>query len=431
MRFKSLSKFSITLFLVALTAITLRAQTSSGAANSDFSAARNQAWRADLQFFATELPKRHENLFFRITSQAFTREAAKLGAAIPAMQDSEIKIALMRLAAMVGDSHTKVSSRREDFSSFPVQLYSYSDGWFVTATTGEYKRALGARLVQIGDTDIGQAAAALRNLIACENDWCFRYYLPNFLNVPDFLYAQKLISNAQRGRFVFEDKTGVRFAIEMKAVAPRQWQSVEWSYLTVPPSAREQTLWLRHQNVNYWYEYAPGSKTLYFAYNRCRDAETQPFKEFAKELLAFADSHPVERFVIDLRRNGGGSEALLLPFIAELRRRPNINRKGHLFVVIGRGTFSSAAQNAITLKQKTEAVVVGEPTGQKPNHYGEVKTFRLPNSGLEVSYSTTFWKRVDGDPPAFVPDVSAEPSFGDLSAGRDGVMTAIFNYKAQ
>jgi len=82
------------------------------------------------------------------------------------MQDSEVKIALMRLAAMVGDSHTKVSSRREDFGSFPVQFYSYSDGWHVTATTDEYKRALGARLVQIGGTDIERAAVALRNLIA-------------------------------------------------------------------------------------------------------------------------------------------------------------------------------------------------------------------------------------------------------------------------
>ncbi len=164
---------------------------------------------------------------------------------------------------MVGDSHTKVSSRREDFGSFSVQFYSYSDGWYVTATTDEYKRALGARLVQIGGTDIERAAVALRNLIACENDWCFRYYLPNSLNVSDFLYAQKLIPNAQRGRFVFKDKTGGRFAIEMKAVAPLQWQNVQWSYLTVPPSAREQTLWMRNQNINYWYEYAANSKTLY------------------------------------------------------------------------------------------------------------------------------------------------------------------------
>lgn len=431
MSIKSLGRAGSILFLFALMSIAPRAQTISSAATSDSFAARNRAWRAALQYLATELPKRHENLFFKVTKENFAREVARLDAAIPAMQDFEVKIALMRLAAMVGDSHTGVSWRREDFGSFPVQIYSYSDGWRVTATTDEYKRALGARLVQIGDTDIERAAAALRNLIACENDSCFRYRLPNFLNVGEFLYAQKIIPNAQSGRFVFEDKMGERFAFEMKAVAAQQWQNVRWNYLTVPPSAREQTFWLRNQNVNYWYEYAPESKTLYLAYNRCRDIESKPFKEFAKELLAFADSRPVERFVIDLRRNGGGSEALLLPFIAELRRRPNINRAGHLFVVVGRGTFSSAAQNAITLKQNTKAIVVGEPTGQKPNHYGEVKTFRLPNSGFEVSYSTTFWKRVSGDPPAFAPDILIEPSFSDLSAGRDGAMTAILNYKTQ
>jgi len=424
-----MSKASIVFIFLALMSGILRAQAPSGMTPSDSSAARNQAWRADLQYLAAELPKRHENLFFRVTRERFAREVARLNAAIPAKQDFEVKIAFMRLVAMVGDSHTGISWRREDFGSYPVQLYSYSDGWYVTATTNEHRRALGARLVQIGDTNIERAAVALRSLIPCENDSCFRYRLPNFLNVPEFLHALQILPNAQRGKFVFENREGERFALELRAAPPQQPLNLPWIYLTLPPSTREQTLWLRNQSVNYWYEYLPKSRTLYFAYNRCRNMEAHSFREFLKEMLAFADSHPVERLVIDMRRNGGGSEALLLPFIAELQRRPAINRRGSLFVVIGRGTFSSAAQNAITLKQNTQAIVVGEPTGQKPNHYGEVKTLRLPNSGLEVSYSTTFWRRVDGDPAAFMPDILVEPASTDLSSGRDLAMTAILGYE--
>lgn len=393
-------------------------------ANNNLTLSKDQ-WREDLKYLATELPKRHKNLFFKITRQDFEREVTRINENIPKMQDFEVKIAFMRLAAIVSDAHTGVSWRSEDFGSYPVQFYSFSDGWYATSVADEYRRAVGARLVQIGDTNIEDASAKLRSLIPCENASCFRARLSNYLNVPEFLYALRILPDLRQGKFVFEDRTGEHFTLEMRASTFQQEQNTKWSRLTLPQTAGEQTLWLRNQNVNYWYEYSPESKMLYFAYNRCQNLESQPFKDFTKKVLDSIDTNPVERLVIDMRRNGGGNEALLFPFIAELLRRPAINRRGHLFVIVGRGTFSSAAQNAITLKEKTQAIIIGEPTGQKPNHYGELKTFRLPNSGLGVNYSTEFWKRVEGDPPAFMPDILAEPSFADFSSGRDPAITAV------
>ena len=44
---------------------------------------------------------------------------------------------------------------------------------------------------------------------------------------------------------------------------------------------------------------------------------------------------------------------------------------GHLFVIIGRRTFS-AAQNTVNMIEKnTNATFVGEPTGSRPNFVGE------------------------------------------------------------
>ncbi|MFW5827416.1 MAG: hypothetical protein ACOCU4_04955 [Alkalispirochaeta sp.] len=57
-------------------------------------------------------------------------------------------------------------------------------------------------------------------------------------------------------------------------------------------------------------------------------------------------------------------------------------------VIIGRDAFSFAVLNAITLKQEAGAQFVGEPSGGRPNHYGEVKMFELPNLGRTVQYST-------------------------------------------
>jgi C-terminal processing protease CtpA/Prc len=126
------------------------------------------------------------------------------------------------------------------------------------------------------------------------------------------------------------------------------------------------------------------------------------------------------RLVLDVRSNGGGNESVLTPFIEAIKARPSLNTKGRLFVIIGRGTYSSALQNTITLSLDTNAILVGEPTGGKPNHYGEVRQFRLPNVGLRVQYSTRYWLNYPGsDPLTLKPDVPAPVTVADLLAGRD------------
>lgn len=129
--------------------------------------------------------------------------------------------------------------------------------------------------------------------------------------------------------------------------------------------------------------------------------------------------------MIDLRRNGGGDSALLGPLIDGIRQRPAINRRGRLFVLIGRATYSSAQLNAHEFRKRTQAILVGEPTGQRPNAYGEVRTFRLPHSGMEVQYSTKYFRTDDADPPSMMPDIEVALSYEDYAAGRDAVMEVV------
>jgi hypothetical protein len=68
------------------------------------------------------------------------------------------------------------------------------------------------------------------------------------------------------------------------------------------------------------------------------------------------------------------------------------------------------------------AVLVGEPTGGRPNSYPENDEFRLPNANLEVSYSTRYYKFQDADTPAVMPGKLIEPSCESYPPGRDVVM---------
>src|SRR5262249_32378446 len=121
---------------------------------------REEKSRGDLKYLFVELPKRHKNLFFKITRQQFDREIAGIIEAVPKLPYSDANLPFRRLTAMIGDPHTRISYNVE--KTYPVTLYQFSDGVFVVAATEEYKSALGAKLIKIGETDIERAIEAVR-----------------------------------------------------------------------------------------------------------------------------------------------------------------------------------------------------------------------------------------------------------------------------
>ena len=129
--------------------------------------------------------------------------------------------------------------------------------------------------------------------------------------------------------------------------------------------------------------------------------------------------------VIDIRCNNGGDNTLLRPFVVSLIRS-RFNQSGHLYVVIGRLTFSAAVNFATQIERYTEVRFVGEPTEAPPNHYGETQRLVLPHSGITVLYSLLFWQ--DAGPrdtrPWIAPAIVVSPTFADYRAGRDPVLDA-------
>jgi hypothetical protein len=408
--------FSILALLAALT----------GAAQHVPELSREDKWREDLKYLFVELPKRHKNLFFKITRHQFDREVSGIIESVPKLSDSEIKLALRRLTAMIGDPHTRISYNVD--KTYPVALYQFSDGVFATATTEEYKSALGAKLIRIGETDIENAIEAVRPFVIFENEWRFKQQFPYYLTDPEMLRLLKILPSADEGDFTFDDGNGNHFVVKLRPVSTRAGIKFIAPFDSPPGKT---PLYLRNPERYYWYEYLPDSKTLYLNYRRCSNMPLQPFNRFASALLKFMDENPVERMVIDLRLNVGGNSTILDPFIKALSKRRDVNQSGKLFALIGRGTFSSGCLNAIRLKRETKAILVGEPTGQRPNSYGEVKAMTLPHTKLRVQYSTRYFKTMDEDPPSLAPDIQVEHSSSDYVSGRDPALEQALNYKGK
>src|SRR4029077_20260352 len=83
---------------------------------------------------------------------------------------------------------------------------------------------------------------------------------------------------------------------------------------------------------------------------------------------------------------------------------------GTVCVLIGPGTFSTAADLSDAIKTYHLATLVGEETGGRVNTFGEGYDFRLPKSQLAVQVSSAYYVRASGDAAdtrGVVPDLVA------------------------
>ena len=93
--------------------------------------------------------------------------------------------------------------------------------------------------------------------------------------------------------------------------------------------------------------------------------------------------------------------------------------------MVGRKTTSEALINAVDFMKYKGVVVVGEESGGRPNHFGDVRRFVLPESGLIISHSTRYFDLLDEDLPAISPDVEAPLRFKKFTEGVDPALEAV------
>ncbi len=107
-----------------------------------------------------------------------------------------------------------------------------------------------------------------------------------------------------------------------------------------------------------------------------------------------------------------------------------LNQYGRSFVIIGRRTFSAAQMLSNVLEKYTRVLFVGEPTGAKPDHFGDSKKIRLLNSGLTLRVSSLHWSSLLGnDKRDFLsPDLPAYWTSEKYFSGDDPSIEAVLAY---
>lgn len=378
------------------------------------------SWHEDLRALAKELPKRHANAFHTVKRTSFDSAVAALDARLDNIDDDAAWVGIASIVASIGDGHTSIR--------LPAtwMRFTISPIWFgclagsagpcelhVTSAAPGFERALGARVIAIDGVPVADIHRRLSSTVAVgETDGATWSLSSQYFQSPNVLHGLGVTKSAAGAAFTLADTSGAMVTMQV-ATAPRGPAALPWATAaTVFPESRARP------GEPVWWKLMADSQTVYFSFDSYPDKGT--LKRQSNELLKFVKDHGARRLVVDLRRNGGGDftkiREILLPAI---KPDPSLMVKGHLYVLIGPNTFSAAMTNAVDFRKDANAILVGLPTGARPNGYQEGDGFTLPRSKLVVGYSTKYYKFQDEDTPGVLPDQRIEPTWEAVRQGRD------------
>lgn len=404
-----------------------------------------EKWRADLRYMAEQMPKLHNNLFHTMTREQFETAVKNLDKRIPTLARHQIIVEMMRITAMVNDGHSNVYPTRDakiGFHQLPVKMYFFKDDLFVRAATNENANLVGAKVLKIGKANTAQAYQEVRELIGKDNEMDAKFFAPHLLAIPEILHALNLYDSPESTNLTLEVQ-GKQTSVELKSSGAVEMMAGDtdktwirkngWTDLRGGDAKESKIFWLRDPQNKFWYEYLPESKIVYVQFNEVGNKTDETLEAFSKRLFDFVDANPVEKFILDLRLNRGGNGLFNKPFLLGIIKSAKINRRGKLFAIIGRSTFSAAQFLVNDLEKYTNAIFVGEPSGSKGNIYGDSRKIILPNSGITVRVSVYYWQ--DWNPwdtrQWTAPDLAAELTSEDYRLNDDPALRTIFNYVPQ
>ncbi len=388
---------------------------------------RTQGIVHDIRFYQREL-KRLDYRQLHFGDTGVDKYADQFVHDVPRLNDNQVMVRFMKMGAMMGDGHTGIYPAHGEKNGLPVSFTAFQEGMYITATRPDVKDLLGTRLISIDGNSVEKLMAAITPLMGHENGQWILSRGPRYLAHPRCLNGLGLSPSDKQVTLEVE-KDGKTSKVVVKADSEDPMPG--WALMS-DSFTGERPLFFQNTDKHYWYKYLPEAKTVYFAYNGVANDPKQSIKDFAKELFGFIDSHDVDKLIVDTRRNGGGNNFLNKPLVLGLAQS-KVNKPGHLFVLIGRDTFSAAQCFVTQVERYTDAVFAGEPTGSSPNFIGESIGVNLRYTKMQGTISDLYWQNsVAMDHRTWIsPEIYVPVTFASYAANQDPTMDAVMAYKEQ
>jgi hypothetical protein len=424
-----------------------------GSATSAAPMTREQV-AADLAFFRDQAAPKDRSF----TPETRERMRAFIAAAIDharPMERYELALELAEAQALSGNAHSYSDFLSEEglFHPLPVTFWKFEEGAIVTRAHPAFTRLLGARILSIGGVAYAEAVRRVAKFIPGTPER--RLYLsPSWLERIEVLEAVGLARNGIAD-VAFELPSGAR-TVEHLGAAPTPdpaAYSPEWRRAIVPGKGPDPWPHFLDRLPSQPLYAAPpdefaatpldGGATLYI-----RSTSLSPYQgELTVMLKAYrimdamvkAPALP-SNIVVDLRYNGGGNLFNVIAFADELAQV--VGKRGRIYVLEGRATFSAAIAFAALLKKDAggRVVLVGEEPSDNPWFWSEGGTLEAPASKLPLRYvdgyhdwahgctdlAKCYWPVVfhGAAVGSLQPDIAVPIRYADFIAGRDAALDA-------
>ncbi len=382
----------------------------------------------DVRELGATIEQIHPEPFRSVSRQRFTSEVNALAQRAPTISRDELLVGVLRIIALLGprNGHTGLfpgdPSHARQLHLYPVRLYDFSDGMYVVDAVD--RSLVRNRVVAIGGTPIADVLERVDPLVPHDNESNRRGMAPHFLLTAEVLDGLGLVDGAEAADFTFERPDGQRVDVLLAAIPASTYVSrfddaLHGHYPSVLPHAAK-PLYLSGSAKPMWARTLAGGRAVYLEFNSVQ----RPTPGFVNALTRLVRGPKVRRVVVDVRLNGGGDNTTYGSLI-DLFASRQVNKRGRLFLLAGRATFSAAANFAAEMDRDTRAIVVGEPTGGGVETYGDTFPLALPTAGWTVHIAARYHERKKGPGDrrlAVEPDVRVDLTSAQYFAGLDPVL---------
>jgi tetratricopeptide (TPR) repeat protein len=385
---------------------------------------RNEGWTRDLDYLVAEVVRVNPDYHDRPLPRAFRAQYEELRAQIPRLGDEQIYVGMSRMLAALNQGHVNLWSflpaTRMTFTALPLQFHAFPEGIYVVAADAANADLVGAKLESIENTTALDALARIRAIHARDSGMEVLWYGPALLASAQELKGLGIAPRTDRIALTLRLPSGVVASRTLTPAAARMSTKLHAAPGHAPPRA------FADVDRAHWFAPLPEAHGLYVQVNQIADDADETLAAFGKRLRgALADS-AIRNVVLDLRHDNGGNTF----FYVELLRTLIAFSAGDsrtLYVVIGRGVYSAAANLATDIERLAAPVFVGEPTSMTGNNYGDESELVLPYSGIHGGVTGLRWQL--GYPTdlrrAIVPQVPVALTAAAYFAGRDPVLETI------
>ena len=377
----------------------------------------------DLDLFTSTLEENHKNLYSNISKEEFQAEVEQVRAELPGMSEGQFYYSLRRLLSLVGDAHTSLGftdSNYRHLTALPFAVMYFEDGWHLMMLEEQNQQYLGYGLLAIDGTPIDEVYAKAKTIMSYENESWARQQFSNTIN---FLDALKYLG------IVGEDADSITLTIQKGEGSPEEtlplkgMNEEEIFAAAILQVERRETPATAARG--YYRTLDLGDGAFFLQYNTCQEAEDLPMAEFVELTSDALCAGQYTKVILDLRYNTGGDSRIFEPMIEKLGELKE-QQGFQVYVLIGRNTFSSAIINSIQAQEALDAVLVGEQTSGSVNGYGELQSFQLKNTPIQVYYSTKYFELIPGyDKDSLYPDQPVAQTYADYVAGVDPEVQAV------